>query len=364
MLAPEIINRYLRGEEVSLPPTQIAFTLAELQSAIPHAQRLAEMQRLHLLVQMSSPALIDQTTVSLREFTQKYPSRAFMLVLAPHSEEEELTAAVSTLLAQENSATTSSEQILLLASGARVGEVAALVLPLLQVELPVCYWFVDGIPADTPLLEQLRTRDPFLLFDSAQAEDLGLTLARANALAEENLRLSDLNWIRLAPWRTAVTEVLAQVASRRLEKVTLTFGGALDENNLGQSALLLSWLAQSLGWELMETLDYAQGSFRAVWTNAGSEIIAEIKSQSEGSPELHALELVMTNAGETSTAQLVLQAGASTPHIAVHLEAAPQTQRTYELQTLPLAELLQQEFERKTFPAGYREVLALATKLV
>ncbi len=365
MLAPEIISRYLQGEEVALPLEQIASALAELQDATPPARRLAEKHRLNLLVQMSNPALIDQTTATLREFTQTYPGRAHMLVLNPYSEEEELTAAVSVLQAQSgDKAIISGEQVLFLASGTRVGEVAALVGPLLQAELPVCYWFVNGIPADTPLLEQLRARELLLLFDSSRAEDLGITLARANALLEEGLRLSDLNWTRLAPWRTALEEVLARAANLRCNKISFTLGGALEENNLGQAAILLSWIAHRLGWELIETLDYAQGCFRAVWEKAGGEIVAEIKSQPEALPELQALELAMSIDGKAMAAQLVLQAQGATPHIEVSFDEAEQARRSYEFQTPALAELLRREFERQTLPAEYREVLALATKLV
>lgn len=355
----EIVDRFLRGEEISLPIAQIVETLAALQPAAPPERRA-------VVVQMSNPALIDQIALTLRELAQTEPCFAMMLVLNPHSEEDELTATVTALLTQhEGRSIVNGEQFLLVAGGASVEHAVPIALPLLHNDIPLCYWLVQGIPADTPLLEQLRTRTPVVIIDSSQTEDLGITLARANALLEENTRLSDLNWARLAPWRVVLEEALSQPQFHELEKISFTLGGAvLDENHLGQPVLLLSWLAHRLGWELLETLDYAQGRFRVVWEKEGREIVAEIKTKADAPTELHAIELCAHFAESPATAQLELQAGASDSSVRIVATYAKQTARQHEFQMPALAELLRQELERQTNAADYGVILALATKLI
>lgn len=355
----EIVDRFLRGEEISLPLAQIVDTFAALQPAAPPERRA-------FVVQMSNPALIDQIAITLRELAQTEPCFAMMLVLNPHSEENELTATVSALLAQqEGRSIVNGEQFLLVAGGASVERAVPLALPLLQNNLPLCYWLVQGIPADTPLLEQLRARAPLMIIDSSQTEDLGITLARANALLEENARLSDLNWARLAPWRVVLEEALAQPQFHDLEKISFTLGGTvLDENHLGQPILLLSWLAHRSGWEVLETLDYTQGRFRVVWEKEGREIVAEIQNKDDAPTELLAIELSARLAEPAATAQLELQAGASDSSVRIVASHAKQAVREHEFQMPSVAELLRQELERQTNAADYGVVLALATKLI
>ncbi len=364
MPSPEIIERFLRGEELPLAVDHIAAELEQLWQALPAERMPTRDYHLNLLVQMSNPALIDQTTATLREFAQIHPCRVLLLVLNLHSEQEELSASVTALLAQkEGGQVARCEQIMLLASGGvSVARAVALALPLVSAELPVAYWFVQGIPAETPLLTRLRNQMPRLMFDSFMTEDLGITLARAHTLFESTPQLGDLNWQRLAPWRAILEEALAKPECKHLEKISFILGGEiLDENHIGQPVLLMSWLAQRLEWELVETLDYVRGTFRAVWEKDGREIVAEIKNTNTQAQELNALELTTDFAGQQTVLTFArVDSGTSS---ALQIVLAHETCKQ-DLPALEMHELLRQEFERKTDAKYYQETLELATKLI
>lgn len=364
MPTSEIAERFLRGEEAPLAVDQIETDLSRLWQAAP----VARDYKLTLLVQMSSPSLIDQTAVALRAFAQTQSCRMLLLVLNPHSEQEELTASVTAII----SPPIASEQILLLASGASVTHVVALAAPLVRAEAPLVYWFAQGIPEETPLLALWLNKAPQIVFDSLSVEDLGLTLARAHELFESTSRLVDLNWQRLAPWLAVLEEIFAkpETASSlaNIEKISFFVGGeALDENQISEPVLLLSWLAQRLGWELIETFDYAQGAFRGVWEKDGREFGAEIKNTSAATTELRALSLT-ARAGEEQIVLSIARAESAAGEV-LQAKLVRGAQET-ELLKRPIgvaptiADILLGKMERQAYEPNYQTTLALATRLI
>ena len=364
MPTSEIAERFLRGEEVPLAVNQIATDLSRLWQAAPVAHDFKST----LLVRMSNPALIDQISATLRAFAQSQSCRILLLVLNPHSEQEELIATATAIIA----APVASEQVLLLVSGASVARVADLAAPLVLTDAPLVCWFAQGIPEETPLLARWLNKAPQIIFDSLSAEDLGLTLARANALHESTSRLVDLNWQRLAPWLSVLDEIFTKPETASslagIEKISFLVGGeVLDENQISQPVLLLSWLAQRLGWELVETFDYAQGAFRGVWEKDGREFGTEIKNTNAATTELRALsinarageeQIVLSIARAESEAGEVLQAklsrGAQEMELSKRVIGAIPT----------ISDLLLGKLESQAFESNYQTTLALATKLI
>ncbi len=374
MSSPNIVERFLRGEELPVAADQIENVLAMLWQAVPAERNITRASEINLLAQMSSPALIDRTAAIVREFSKRHPCRALLLVLNPGSEQEELTSSVTPLFDSQDAGQkiTGGEQILIIASGQRARQASALASPLVLPDLPVAYWFVQGIPAEAPLLESVLEKDPRVIFDSLTVEDLGITLARANALFEKNRYAGDLNWQRLAPWLTQLEEIFAkpEAASLTAGIASLSFvigGEILDENQIGQPALLMSWLAQRFGWELVETLDYVKGAFRSVWEKERREIVVEIKNTNAAMKELCALEFVARSAQEQSTLTITrVENGA---RFSLQTVLSRDGQNSLQQQTPThappaLAELLLREFEREAIDESYKKTLTLATKLI
>jgi glucose-6-phosphate dehydrogenase assembly protein OpcA len=374
MSSPEILQRFLRGEELAVAVDQIENVLAMLWQAVPAERNLTRARETNLIVHMNSPALIEQATALVREFAKRHPCRALLLALNPYSEENEMAAAVTPLFHahDDTRSVTGSELILIIAGGEKVREVypaaSALVLP----DLPAAFWYVQGIPAETPLLEGLLEKEPRLVFDSNSVEDLGVTLARAHALLEKNKHVADLNWQRLAPWRTQLEKVLSTPEGSGLaenaEKIVLHVGGEiLDEKRIGAAVLMMSWLARRGDWKLVETLDYAECGFRALWETAGREVVSEIMLADTAASDLHALELSAHAANEKVVLHLARAENAA--GFALQTTLSRHAQNLLPVSTLEhvqpsLQELFIHEFERADRDEVYKDTLALATQLV
>ncbi len=374
MPSSDIIERFLQSEELPVAVDQIESELAKLWEAVPGDRNLTRVCQSNLLVQIGSPEFIDHVAAAVREFARQHPCRALLLVMNPHAEEEELSASVAALLDAKEAGQQimACEQILLLASGQRAQQVSELAFPLVLADLPLWYWFAQGIPEETPLLDRLLANEAHVLIDSLTVEDLGVTLARANALFDRAKHLGDLNWQRLAPWRMQLEEILAKPEAASLvedvARLSFVLGNEmLDENQIGQPVLLMSWLAQRFGWELVETLDYVKGSFRCVWEKEGREIVVEIKNSEAATKELVAFELA-AGSPEQQIALLMtrVESGASFSLQSVLLRNGENVlqQKTPAYPAPAFAELLLHEFERESVDQSYREALALATKLI
>ncbi|NUO78479.1 glucose-6-phosphate dehydrogenase assembly protein OpcA [candidate division KSB1 bacterium] len=373
MPSSDIIERFLQSEELPVAVDQIESELAKLWRAVPTDRNLTRVCESNLLVQISSPALIDYVAAAVRALGRQHPCRALVLVMNPHAEEEELSASITALLDAKEAGqrVRGCEQILLLASGQRVQQVSELAFPLVLADLPLRYWFAQGIPEETPLLERLLANEAHVIIDSLTVEDLGITLARANALFDKAKHLGDLNWQRLAPWRIQLEEILAKPEAANLAedaaRLSFVLGNeVLDENQIGQPLLLMSWLAQRFGWELVETLDYVKGSFRCVWEKEGREIVVEIKNTEAAAQELVAFELAGSPEQQIALLMTRVTSGAS---FSLQTVLARNGENVLQQQTPAqpapaFAELLLHEFERATVDQSYKETLALATKLI
>lgn len=374
MSSPEILQRFLRGEELAVAVDQIENVLAMLWQAAPAERNLTRVCETNLIVQMSSPALIEQAAALVREFAKRHPCRALLLALNPDSEENETAASVTPLFQAHDDArsTTGSELILVIAGGENVREAYASASALVLPDMPAAFWFVQGIPAETPLLESRLEKEPRLIFDSNTVEDLGITLARAHALLEKGKHVADLNWQRLAPWRTQLEKALGTPEGSGLtenaEKIVLLVGGeVLDEKRIGAAVLIISWLAQRGAWKLIETLEYADGGFRALWEAAGGEVVSEIRLAESAAGDLHALELTAHAANEKVVLQITRGGNAAGNMLQATLSRNAQNVlpvSIVEHEQPGLQELFLHEFERAGRDEVYKEILALATQLV
>lgn len=374
MSSSNIVERFLRGEELAVAADQIENVLAMLWQAVPAERNVMRVCERNLIVQMRSPALIEQTAALVREFSKRHPARALVLALDAQSEEDGLTSYVTPLFDEniETQQNRASEQILVIASGQKAREVYALVSTFVLPDVPATFWFVQGIPSETPLLERLLEKDPRVVFDSSMPEDLGLTLARANALLEKNKHVADLNWQRLASWVTQLQEALRAPEGASLaenaEKITLLLGGeVLDEKQIGAAVLLMSWLARHGGWQLVETIEYVEGRLRAAWEKAGREIVAEIKLAEKTERELQALELTARGADEEIVLKIVRTEQAAGYVLQTTLSRNGQnvfspTASAYSSRSI--IEMLLHESEQAGRDEVYKETLALATQLI
>lgn len=171
------------------------------------------------------------------------PCRAFLVLLDPASQ----------LAPAELAATTRChgsvrdivlEEITLRLPPARLGEVPGLVRPLLMSDLPNhLYWAADWptVPAE---LEGLAGLCEHLIVDSRRFRDPAAQLIEVHTRRQRGQRTTDLNWLRLRPWRRALAEGFERVAPTPGSKPTV-----IIEHGVAATAaalLLGDWLRHRL----------------------------------------------------------------------------------------------------------------------
>lgn len=357
----------LQGQKMPVEIDELSNVLRELGHQA--GERRSE---LNLLALAADVHLAEQVLEAVAEFAVPHPHRA-LIVFADAEAETAETAAYLSLQTLPGTQTVCSEQITLRARGAQALQgLPQKIWPLLISAQPILFWSVQGLPENSPLIDRLQKTSALLVFDSALAPELGITLARANELLHDWQAgtLADLNWLRLAPWREALAQALAHEQFRdqanAVTKIEIVLGGGiLDEARLGQAALLVSWLAAQAGWDLLDSLAHQQNAFRATWGRQGREITYELRVNNESAPEIFSFQLQAQNAEGLKTLSLLRIPEPAALKCSV-AAGGNETHGLFEksLPAFSLAQLLAQAFERKNRDAEYEQVLRLATKLV
>lgn len=365
----------LQGQKVQVEIDAVANALRELaeQIVLPVERR----SKLNLVALVTDVHLAEQVLEAVTEFSLLHPNRALIIFVDPEAEQKEETAYLS-LQCLPNSQTICCEQITLrIRSAEAVRILPQKVWPLLIAVQPILFWSVQGLPESSSLIERLQKTSARLVFDSAMAPELGITLARANELAEDWKAgvIDDLNWLRLAPWRDVVQSHLSTPSFQEfapfVDNITVHVGGGvLDENRVAQPALILSWLAALGNWQLSESLGYDRNMLHAAWDRNGSEIKCEIQIVEEPEPELSAVQIH----AQQEEREIILNVTRSSAKDETMLKCSlvkgtpggqrilSEIQKSYTPQTP--AQLLAQLYERSDRDELYLKTLHLATKMV
>lgn len=199
------------------------------------------------------------------------------------------------------------EQTTLLASGGAVRAVGNILQPILKPDLPIYLWWL-GDPPDLqdPAFQNLVELSNRAIFDSTgflNPEEHIRTLASLSSAAT-NSALSDLNWGRITPWRTLVSQFfdvpeyrshLGGIHSIEIEHAVAPLSmpvrsieGDVSPNPT-RALMLAAWLKDRLGWALSEHTsknhhDTASGSYHWAMTrptSRGTRQLGSVRSKGE-----------------------------------------------------------------------------------
>ncbi len=136
------------------------------------------------------------------------------------------------------------EQIELRVPENAFARVPGLVRPLLITDLPTrCYWACPW-PHDVQRFDGLAGMADLSIVDSARFQLPATELDAVESRRRRGMQLTDLNWLRLRPWRRAMAEVFERIHYREMAPtdVTIRYG----ENAMASAALLGRWLEKRL----------------------------------------------------------------------------------------------------------------------
>lgn len=140
-----------------------------------------------------------------------------------------------------------SEYLELVLSGSLAMHWIDLVQPLVRSNLPAYLWWLSGPPAKDFRWDLLQGAFSQFVLDSGQhpLADWRITLWRA---MDVGIRVNDLQWIRLLPWR----RMLADAGDHPLGADALFTPRSIamrwPHERLGEGLLLVGWLAERLKW--------------------------------------------------------------------------------------------------------------------
>lgn len=243
---------------------------------------------MNLIVVGDADAGIEEISTMVGEVAIIHPGRIFMIVLHRTSARTGLDAWVSARcsLPTPGRNQVCCEEITIKAHGADTGKVASVVTSLLVSDVPIVVLWKSTINIGDPLMGELfRIADRVLVDTSEQLEpqqvlrDWGRVVvgewsgtdglafgARGRVVAA----FGDLSWGHLTPWRTLLARLFDPQETRPVLKsitqmdLSYTATSTPLHSGLGQSLLLVAWLAGRLGWIVdRPLLPGDRNSFRA-----------------------------------------------------------------------------------------------------
>jgi glucose-6-phosphate dehydrogenase assembly protein OpcA len=151
-----------------------------------------------------------------------------------------------------------SEQVTVVARGDSVRALPNVALPLVVPGLPIYLWWRAPRFDPAPHFDDILRVTDRVLFDSGRFPEPASDLPRlAQRAREEGIRMgfSDLNWVRMTPWRELIAQCFDPSQLRpylsRLKSVGIEYEKISPRRTAqeAQALLLAGWLASRLGWE-------------------------------------------------------------------------------------------------------------------
>jgi glucose-6-phosphate dehydrogenase assembly protein OpcA len=144
---------------------------------------------------------------ALREAVQRLlrrtPCRAFLLLLDPDSHEANAEVAAASRGKGSNRDIVLEEITVRMPPG-WLSHVPGLVRPLLENDLPNHLWWSTRWPGDERTFDDLARLCDHSVVDSRRFGDPARELGRVQSLRTTGRRITDLQWLRLRPWRRAL----------------------------------------------------------------------------------------------------------------------------------------------------------------
>ncbi|EDY38154.1 possible glucose 6-phosphate dehydrogenase effector OpcA [Cyanobium sp. PCC 7001] len=175
-----------------------------------------------------------------------------------------------------------------------------LVLPLISDDLPCWVWWNSSLDEAPELLEALAPPPRRLVVDSSLGQPRRCIDVLVDRIASGQA-VNDLNWLRLRSWRESLAMVFDPPSRRNALDHVVQLDIDVEGDHPLKGLLLAAWLADRLGWELVESYgvetDWA-GTRREKGIGAefrrrdGSALQFRLMPVPVGSPKIHPGALV------------------------------------------------------------------------
>lgn len=136
------------------------------------------------------------------------------------------------------------EQIDLQVPRSAIGQLPGLVRPLLVNDIPTHFYWADAWPRDSREFDALANVADHSVVDTARFELPASELDAIEHRRRAGRTLTDLNWLRVRPWRRAMAEVFERTKFVPFAKTTVTVRHG--DGGMAAATLLGRWLERRL----------------------------------------------------------------------------------------------------------------------
>jgi glucose-6-phosphate dehydrogenase assembly protein OpcA len=186
---------------------------------------------------------------------------------------------------------------------------------LLVAELPDFLWWRSSVLLEHPLFRELTDISDRLIVDSSELKPRSHSMraiARIAMSPRSDLRLSDLTWARISPWRMLIAQhfdnPIAQAALDGIQDVFIGYRGADDSGSAGlpSATLLVGWMASRLKWqapgELVRDGNGWRVTLRAGKFGSRREVVVQMMPVADagGSEDLKEVQIRADQNGQSS----------------------------------------------------------------
>jgi glucose-6-phosphate dehydrogenase assembly protein OpcA len=358
--------------------------VAEAAQATGGTQAVTTAQVLNLIIRAPSYKKANDYVGAIERITGRHPCRVIVALTDPAEEDMPVQAWVSIhcQLPPAGGRQVCCEQVSVAAGGESARRIPAAVIPLILPDLPVFLWWPEGDPFDEYIFRNLADSLNRLIVDSSTFENAEGTLIKmASGVRSQwpKIAITDMNWGRLTPWREMVAgffdppsmrPYLDQVAHVEIEYAVPTdHRGAV---NRAQALFAAGWLASRLGWEPTEDVYQLMHSETS---NVPNALLSLRCGKRPVTIELSAVDWKTSCPGDLFS--ITLQVPGDTPDappaasftvaltdkqescalVGVDIAGSSPTERTIQMQSIDLPDLLDEELEVYSHDVVYEEAL-------
>lgn len=216
----------------------------------------------NLIVFLADSSLLDETQQTVTELAARHPCRALVLVSNRDVPDKDIEVSVAAFCPNKNGSESTvlcCEQITLSASGEFVSELPSAAIPLLIPDLTTFLWWRDEVRVDDEVFEKLLTAADRLIVDSADFPNAPRDFAALDRVLSSGsineIAVSDMNWERLTPWRTALANFYDVPSYRdelnQIDRLRIDYVRHGSERLPAQPLLSAGWLASRLEWRFV-----------------------------------------------------------------------------------------------------------------
>jgi glucose-6-phosphate dehydrogenase assembly protein OpcA len=340
---------------------------------------LMRTRTINLIAIADKPSDAEHIKATVSALTEFFPSRTLILVRERSRHTRgglDVTVTVEEQHTARFKAPIRFETVTVSTGSGREEVLASVASPILVPELPDFVWRPASPVIASVVLDELADTIDRLIVDTAGVVDPSKAFNYLIDLCRQNgdgVRLSDLAWTRLTPWRQMTAQFFDHAANlpylQLLDSVSITYAGRHSDGRSGLSSglLMAGWLCTRLGWrapgeELVRSRDGWKLTLRAGQRGRSREVILTLRETVEIEADACLGELQLAANGlkpANFKIERVSKEGVATTS---HTESA-ESNRTVYMRKLSEEELLSLELRDFGSDPLYPEALKFAANL-